>query len=74
MSVGVGIGGTPAAERLEIINSGTDTAPALRITNDAQSWNLATRGDLDDNFVIRDVTGGVMHLRLQKVLAMLASV
>ena len=66
MSVGVGIGGTPAAERLEIINSGTDTAPALRITNDAQSWNLATRGDVSDNFIIRDVTGGVNALTIAK--------
>ena len=62
----VGIGGTPSAELLEIINSGTDTAPALRITNDAQSWNLATRGDLSDNFVIRDVTGGVNALTIAK--------
>jgi len=54
----VGIGGTPAGERLEIINTGASTAPALRITNATQSWNLATRGDESDNFVIRDVTGG----------------
>lgn len=56
--------GTSPAGGLDIDNAGnlaTDgdiTAKSITVENDVQQWNVETRGDDNDKFIIRDATNG----------------
>jgi hypothetical protein len=55
----VGLGTTEPAEQFHIYKGPAAAGiPTIRLSNQIQAWNIATRSDMDNNLTIRDVTRG----------------
>ncbi|MHA2068642.1 MAG: hypothetical protein ACXABY_30130, partial [Candidatus Thorarchaeota archaeon] len=50
---------------LHVTSSGANSNPLVRLTNDAQSWQISTQGSESDRFKIRDVTASTDPFQIQ---------